>query len=236
MKTIQHTQDPIIQKFRTTSFKIAVQKNGELTDLSHLIISHLLHNQFTSHNNSKRLISVSDKGDIGIFWAKNKSMFQLVADGFVDAAVLGNDQILEENENQNVVIINNLKKVANWPIVIATPIDSHIKKMSQIQSIATQYPNISRRFFTKRHLPIKIIPFKGSCEGSVYLSPKINAVVDIAVTGMTLRDNGLRRWLNPITYVYPVIIANAMSLQQKDKRNYFVRLKKHLTREDVYEN
>ena len=58
------------------------------------------------------------------------------------------------------------------------------------KTIATKYPNVTRRFFESKGMDVRVIKI----EGSVELAPLLglaDAIVDIVETGSTLKENGL---------------------------------------------
>ena len=59
-----------------------------------------------------------------------------------------------------------------------------------VKTVATKYPNITRRFFEAKGMDVDIIKI----EGSVELAPLLelaDGIVDIVETGTTLKENGL---------------------------------------------
>lgn len=212
-----------IDNFEHTEFRMALQKNGELTDLSKKAVSSFFGIKFTKTASlDRRLLMTIADGNIGIFFAKNTDLCYLVDNGYVDSAVVGIDSIAEYKKSSSIKVIKDLSNFARWPLVLATPIKSDIHNVSEIRTIVTQYPKLVRRLLDKSGMSkVKIIPARGSCEGMVYLSDYIDAVVDVSVTGKTLKDSGLIAWKPPLTYLNPVVIGNKKSLKEGSKKAYF---------------
>ena len=218
-----------IDNFENTKFRIALQKNGELTDLSKKLISSFFGIKFPKAASlDRRLLMTVAGGEICIFFAKNTDVCYLVDIGYVDSAVVGIDSIVEYKNSPGFKIIKDLSNYAKWPLVLATPTKSNIHKVSDIRAIVTQYPRLVRGLLDRSGMSkTKIIPVKGSCEGMVYLSSDIDAVVDLLVTGNTLKDNGLIAWDPPLIYLSPVVIANKNSLKDSKKKKYFDQIYKN---------
>ncbi|MBQ1413493.1 MAG: ATP phosphoribosyltransferase, partial [Clostridia bacterium] len=79
------------------------------------------------------------------------------------------------------------------------------------KTIATKYPNVTRRYFESKGMDVRVIKI----EGSVELAPLLglsDAIVDIVETGTTLKENGLE----VKEYVCPIsarLICNTASLK-----------------------
>lgn len=217
---------PQVLDFLESSFKIAIQKNGKLTDLSVSIVSKLLDVGFQRVEKKDKVLFITSKDKkIGLFLAKNLDLCRLVEDEYVDIAIIGVDSLIENGNIRKIKIIRKLDSVAKWPLIIATPINSSKKSLSEIKSIATMYPKITKFFLDRLGITkIHIIAVRGSCEGMPFLSNEIDAVVSIAVTGRTLKKNSLKPWWPPITYIYPLIIANNKFLRDKRKREFFKKI------------
>ena len=75
------------------------------------------------------------------------------------------------------------------------------KELSAVR-IATKYPRITTEYFTRRGVPVEIIPLSGSVELAPLLGLS-DRIVDLVSTGRTLAENGLEiiepncRYLGP---------------------------------------
>ena len=212
-----------INAFKKAFFKIGLQKNGELTDLSKVTLSNMFNLPFPKlESNERRLFNTIDSGKVGIFLAKNTDLCFLVDSGFIDTAVVGSDSVVEYKESRSFRVVKDLSKIAKWALVIATPVKSKVKKLTDIHTVATQYPKLVKKLLTEIGLiKLRIVKIKGSCEGMVHLSKDIDAIVDLSITGKTLHDNGLTAWYPPLIHISPVVIANKISLLDNKKRKYF---------------
>ncbi|MGF7229649.1 MAG: ATP phosphoribosyltransferase [Candidatus Saccharibacteria bacterium] len=200
----------LFEQFKRTKTKIAIQKDGELTDVSRAILADVFDIVVPAKDpKDRRLVSVSEDGEYGFVYARNKGICELVANGAVDLAVVGTDRLIEDQAEDRVDIVASYKDAYSWPLVLATPIGSGIETPQQIRRIATQYPVITQRYFETMGIEeIDIIQTVGGTELYPYLdyNGPIDAVVDMSVSGQSLAAHNLTPWTPIIGDVYPVLI------------------------------
>ncbi|MHB1132941.1 MAG: ATP phosphoribosyltransferase [Chloroflexota bacterium] len=119
-----------------------------------------------------------------------------VARGHFDLGITGLDWI--EETGSDVVDVMDLgynKMSLGRPvkIVLAVPEESGIVEASALKSgtrVATEYPNLTRRYFQQLGLAVEVLPSCGATESKV---PEIaDCIVDITETGSSLRANRMR--------------------------------------------
>ncbi len=79
--------------------------------------------------------------------------------------------------------------------------------------IATEYPNITSKFFEERGVSVEVMKLHGSVE----LAPKVgiaDAIVDIVETGRTLKVNGLVE-VEKVMDVSAILLVNRISQKAK---------------------
>ena len=117
-----------------------------------------------------------------------------VEDGYFDIGVTGEDWIAETGSNVIKVTALEYSKQTDRPVkvVLAVPRDSGITEPEQIKPdsrISTELPNITKAYFEKLGIPVRIFLSYGATEAKV---PEIvDAIVDLTETGSTLRRNGM---------------------------------------------
>ncbi len=117
-----------------------------------------------------------------------------VEDGYFDVGVTGEDWIAETGANVVKVTALDYSKQTDRPVqvVLAVPRDSGISEPQQIKPesrISTELPNITKAYFEKLGIPVRIFLSYGATEAKV---PEIvDAIVDLTETGSTLRRNGM---------------------------------------------
>ncbi|MGH2754339.1 MAG: ATP phosphoribosyltransferase [Actinomycetota bacterium] len=117
-----------------------------------------------------------------------------VEEGFFDLGVTGEDWIAETGADVVKVTPLDYSKQTDRPvkIVLAAPHDAGITAPEQIKPdarISTEFPNLTRAYFDKLGIPVRIFLSYGATEAKV---PEIvDAIVDLTETGSTLRRHGM---------------------------------------------
>src|ERR687895_458510 len=117
-----------------------------------------------------------------------------VEDGFFDVGVTGEDWIAETGADVVKVTALEYSKQTDRPVkvVLAVPKESGITEPQQIKPdsrISTELPNLTKAYFEKLGIPVRIFLSYGATEAKV---PEIvDAIVDLTETGSTLRRNGM---------------------------------------------
>lgn len=200
----------LFERFRMAATKIAIQKDGELTDISRSILLDSYDIAVPPTPKSRQLISVSEDGEYGFLHARNKGICNLVANGAVDMAVVGTDRLVEDGVEDQVDIVASYKDRGLWSLVLATPSERSFSSPGQIQRVATQYPVIARRFFDSiKREDVEIVSTVGSTEVYPYIDydgAPVDGVIDLTATGGSLAAHNLTPWAPAIGSVYPVLI------------------------------
>jgi len=137
--------------------------------------------------------SVDDE-EIECMLIRAQEMGHYVDDGVLDAGITGRDWVLEY-ESDVVEIAELLYARGGFvPVrwVVAVPQDSEVTDISQLagKRIATELVNYSRRYFRERGIEAK---FEFSWGATEVKPPKLaDAIIDVTVTGSSLRANNLR--------------------------------------------
>lgn len=117
-----------------------------------------------------------------------------VEDGFFDVGVTGEDWIAETGAEVVKVTALEYSKQTDLPvkIVLAVPRDAGITKPEEVKPnsrISTEFPNLTKSYFEKLGIPVRIFLSYGATEAKV---PEIvDAIVDLTETGSTLRRHGM---------------------------------------------
>jgi ATP phosphoribosyltransferase len=117
-----------------------------------------------------------------------------IEEGFFDIGVTGEDWIAETGADVVKVTPLAYSKQTDKPvkIVLAAPVSSGITTPEQIKPdsrISTEFPNLTRAYFDKLGIPVRIFLSYGATEAKV---PEIvDAIVDLTETGSTLRRHGM---------------------------------------------
>jgi len=111
--------------------------------------------------------------------------------GAVDLGITGHDLILEREADVHELLDLGFGKCQ---IVVAVPENSTIRSVrdiSTIAKVATEFPNLSRKYFEGLGKQVEILRIHGTAE----LAPKLGLaeiIVDVSSTGETLQKNNLQ--------------------------------------------
>lgn len=193
------------------NLKLAIQKQGRLTEetLEFLRKSGL---EFESYK--QRLFSSCRNFPLEILYVRDDDIPNYVASGTVDLGILGQNVLNEERPK--------VKKLLNLrygfcSLTVAVPKESEVKSIKELKgkTIATSYPESTKKFFKENNIPVEIVKISGSVE----ITPALGvaqAIVDLTSSGSTLALNDLRA-LTKIYESETVLIANEEALKNGKK-------------------
>jgi ATP phosphoribosyltransferase len=167
--------------------KIAVQKSGRLNEDS----MKLLKDIGISVDNGKDQLKASARNfPLEVFYLRNGDIPQYLRDGVVDAAIIGENVLVEKGQDLTVVERLGFSKCK---VSIAVPKSVKYTNIKELEGkrIATSYPNTVNEFLDKNGVKANIHIINGSVE----IAPNIglaDAIVDIVSSGSTLFKNNLK--------------------------------------------
>jgi len=170
-----------------SKLRIAVQKSGRLNEDSMALLKDI----GISIDNGKDQLKASAKGfPVEVFYLRNGDIPQYLKDGVVDAAIIGENVLIEKGEGINVV---EKLGFSNCRVCIAVPKRDKYKSIKDLQGkrIATSYPNTVQMFLDKNVVNANLHIINGSVE----IAPNIglaDAICDIVSSGSTLFKNNLK--------------------------------------------
>lgn len=143
-----------------------------------------------------------------------------IEDGFFDVGVTGEDWIAETGAEVVKVTALEYSKQTDLPvkIVLAVPRDAGIAKGEDVKPgsrISTEFPNLTKTYFEKLGIPVKVFLSYGATEAKV---PEIvDAIVDLTETGSTLRRHGMEI-VDVLMESRTQLIANPTAYEDPHKR------------------
>ncbi|WP_178985276.1 ATP phosphoribosyltransferase [Winogradskyella helgolandensis] len=170
-----------------SKLKIAVQKSGRLNEDSMKILKEI----GISVDNGKDQLKASARNfPLEVFYLRNGDIPQYLRDGVVDAAIIGENVLIEKGNDLKIVERLGFSKCK---VSIAVPKSSKAKSLKDLDGkrIATSYPNTVNQFLEKEGLKANLHIINGSVE----IAPNIglaDAICDIVSSGSTLFKNGLK--------------------------------------------
>jgi ATP phosphoribosyltransferase len=202
------------------NLKLAIQKQGRLSDET---IGFLRASGLIFESSKQRLFSSCRNFPLEILYVRDDDIPDYVASGTVDLGIVGQNVLNEERPR--------VKKMLNLrycfcSLIVAVPKESTITSIEGLKNktIATSYPESTKKFFKENNIPVEIVRISGSVE----ITPALGisqAIADLTSTGSTIALNDLR----VLTKIYDsesVLIANKESVVNGKS----VLLKKLMTR------
>lgn len=170
-----------------SKLKIAVQKSGRLNQDSLRILKEV----GISIDNGKDQLKASARNfPLEVFYLRNGDIPQYLRDGVVDAAIIGENVLIEKG--QDITIVERLG-FSKCKVSIAVPKSSNATSLKDLagKRIATSYPNTVNQFLEKSGIEAQLHIINGSVE----IAPNIglaDGICDIVSSGSTLFKNGLK--------------------------------------------
>jgi ATP phosphoribosyltransferase len=167
--------------------KIAVQKTGRLHDDSMKLLKDI---GISIDNGKDQLKASAQNFPIEVFYLRNGDIPQYLRDGVVDAAIIGENVLIEKGTDINFIEKLGFSKCR---ISIAVPKSMKYTSIKELEGkqIATSYPNTVNQFLKKNNVNANLHIISGSVE----IAPSIglaDAIVDIVSSGSTLFKNNLK--------------------------------------------
>lgn len=168
----------------------------------------------------RKLILPVPDGNLEVVLAKANDVITYVEHGVCDMGVVGKDTIMEmQGKFFELVDIG----FGRCKFALATKKGSTFYGGFDVKTVATKYPNITRRFFEAKGMDVDIIKI----EGSVELAPLLelaDGIVDIVETGTTLKENGLEV-IEDVCPISARLIVNMVSMKMRQQEiENFVKL------------
>lgn len=172
---------------KMTKLRIAVQKSGRLNEDS----IKLLKNCGIHIDNGKDQLKASASNyPLEVLYLRNSDIPQYVQDGVADIAIVGENLLVEA---QNEVTTVRKLGFSKCRLSLAVPKDLAYPGLEYFdgKKIATSYPNTIEDFLEERGISAEIHVIKGSVE----IAPNIglaDGICDLVSSGSTLFKNGLK--------------------------------------------
>jgi ATP phosphoribosyltransferase len=149
-----------------------------------------------------------------------------VAEGLFDIGITGRDWV--EETSSDVVSLGELKysKATADPVrvIVAVAADDPATTIAELRQglrVATEYPELTKRFFEAHGVEADVRLSYGASEAKI---PDIaDCIVDITETGRALRAAGLRI-LDTMLTSYTEVVANPAAYADDDKRHAMEQL------------
>ncbi|MFT4889839.1 MAG: ATP phosphoribosyltransferase [Halobacteriales archaeon] len=168
--------------------RIAVPNKGRLHDPSMNLLERAgLH---TVDGADRKLYADTVDPEVTLLFARAADIPEYVRDGAAELGITGHDQIQEAGPERLEELLD--LEFGQCRLVLAAPEDGDVKTPYDLDgaTVATEFPNVTRRYFETRAIEADIVEVSGATE----LTPHVeiaDAIVDITSTGTTLAVNRL---------------------------------------------
>ena len=170
-----------------STLKIAIQKSGRLNEDSIQILKDC---GISINNGNDQLKATASNFPLEVLYLRNSDIPQYLIDGVVDAAIVGDNLLIEKGKNIQVAEKLGFSKCK---VSVAVPKSFNYNSVKDLDGlrIATSYPNTVLDFFKSKNVLVDLHQISGSVE----IAPNIglaDAIVDIVSSGSTLFKNNLK--------------------------------------------
>ena len=170
-----------------STLKIAIQKSGRLNEDSIQILKDC---GIAINNGNDQLKAEATNFSLEVLYLRNSDIPQYLIDGVVDAAIVGDNLLLEKAKDIQVIEKLGFSKCK---VSIAVPKSFEYNSIQDLEGlrIATSYPNTVNDYFSSKGVQVDLHQISGSVE----IAPNIglsDAIVDIVSSGSTLFKNNLK--------------------------------------------
>lgn len=155
----------------------------------------------------------------------------LYVDNGMDLGITGRDAVEEQDAD---VFIPLKLPFGSCRLSVAVPRDNE-QQLSSLQgkTIATEYPSITKRYFSRQEMEIEVLDVTGSTELAP-ISGLADGIVDIVETGSTLQANNLVA-IEQIMEISALLVVNRISQKTKfEQINVLISTAKGVSAEPHY--
>ncbi|MBC7114234.1 MAG: ATP phosphoribosyltransferase [Archaeoglobi archaeon] len=158
------------------------------------------------------LITKTKDPEVEVLFARARDIPEYVQEGASDLGITGLDMVRESGARVEILLELNF---GHAEMFVAVPENSEIRGIEDLRGkkIATEFPNIVRKFFEERGIPVEIVEVSGACEMTPYIGIA-DAIADLSSSGTTMKIHKLRT-VERIMKTTAVLIGNERSVKEK---------------------
>ena len=194
------------KKLKDENLKIAIQKDGRLTDDS-IKTLRSMGIEFEACN--RKLFAISRDFPIEILFCRDDDIPGYVESGVADVGIVGQNIIQESKAKVTEVMSPGFGRCS---LSVAVPKESTVSTVEELRGkrIATSFPSITQQYFSSLGISVDVVTISGSVEIAPALGVS-DAIVDIVASGSTLTLNDLRQ-IDIIAETEAVLIRGSKKL------------------------
>ncbi len=196
------------------NLRIAVQKSGRLNEDSMKILKDI---GISIDNGKDQLKAFARNFPVEVFYLRNGDIPQYLRDGVVDAAIIGENVLIEKGGEIEFIERLGFSKCR---VSIAVPKESTDSSLKDLEGkrIATSYPETVKKFLKQNNINAKLHIINGSVE----IAPNIglaDGICDIVSSGSTLFKNGLKELEVLLTSEAVLAVSPTIDQERKEILN-----------------
>lgn len=167
--------------------KIAVQKSGRLSENSLDLFKEC---GIRIPGGSRKLKADAINFPAEFLFLRDDDIPQYVEQGIADIGIIGENEVWEQDKNIEIV---QALGFAECRMSLAVPREQNYEdpEFFRDKIIATSYPNILKKYFQEKAIPVKVEQLSGSVEIATGIG-LASGIFDIVSSGSTLMQNGLK--------------------------------------------
>lgn len=205
-----------MKETRATAVSIAVPNKGRLSDAAVHLLDRAGLDIDAAGGASRQLFAVAWGGRVRVLFVRAQDIPELVQDGLADLGITGLDLILETGKR--VKTLMDLR-FGQCRLVAAVPEKRGIHSLKELPksfTVATSFPNLTRRFFKQKKRNVRIVAVSGATEVMPHIGVA-DVITDLTATGSTLAMNDLVE-IASLLKSTAQLIANEKSLKDPARR------------------
>ena len=172
---------------RRDRLRLAVPNKGRLLEPTTALLRDA---GLVFEDQARALVSHAQNVPVDILSVRTEDVVEFVGDGAADLGVTGANLLAESGAELPVLLELGYGRCA---LEAAVPADATATTLAGLAGmrLATTHPNLTRRLFGDRGIPVEVVQVSGAVE----VAPRMglaDGIVDLVSTGSTLVMNGLR--------------------------------------------
>lgn len=164
----------------------------------------------------RQLFANTKDPELEIVFVRTQDIPNIVAEGAADLGITGYD-LMQESGSEVEELLD--LEYGNARMVVAVQESSSINSVKDIQDgsrVATEFPNITRRYFEDKGVNVEITKVSGATEATPSIGVA-DLIVDLTSTGTTLQTHDLQV-IDTLFETSARLIANPKSLKEKREK------------------
>ena len=169
------------------NLKIAIQKNGRLSEDSLKVLEHM---GLELETYGRRLFATCRNFPVEVLFCRDDDIPGYVESGVADLGIVGQNIVLETGAE---LVELSKPGFGYCRLTAAVPKKSDVMQLAELEgkSVATSFPRLTEQLFTARGVNVKVIEITGAVEITPALGVA-DAILDITSTGSTMMLNDLK--------------------------------------------